>query len=433
MPRLAPDRKPLWPNARAAAGATTTTIRPAEAARRSRSRPAAFGAAGSAAAAPREGRRAASDATARGRSRCKAAGRRGRDDDRPARSDRPPAAIGTRAPRGRDDDRRSAAAAVAAHEPAADRRARGRRRAAATAATTSAEPRARSRSAAREAARTPQGRRPRAVRPAAASSTRRGAPCAATSNRKWCPTPKRPVLRTGQERGAGAAKSEAARHARQGAGRRRHAAGGARPRLPTSSRASRVANATRAQDQLAKAAEAYTAGRERDAARLLRPLRDAYPDAAAVRELLGLVHYRLGQYPAATKELAAFADLTGSVEQHPVLMDCWRAQRRYRKVEALWDELATASPSAALVTEGRIVLAGASPTTAGSTRRSRRSSGGRDDVKRVQEHHLRLWYALGRPLRTRRRDPARAASCSNACASTTPSFADVAERLAASR
>ena len=78
-----------------------------------------------------------------------------------------------------------------------------------------------------------------------------------------------------------------------------------------------------------------------------------------MRELLGLVHYRLGQYPAATRELLAFADLTGSVEQHPVLMDCWRAQRRYDKVEELWEELAQSSPSGALVTEGRIVLAGA--------------------------------------------------------------------------
>ena len=64
------------------------------------------------------------------------------------------------------------------------------------------------------------------------------------------------------------------------------------------------------------------------------------------------------QYPAA-RELTAFVDLTGSVEQHPVLMDCWRAQRRYDKVEELWEELAQSSPSGALVTEGRIVLAGA--------------------------------------------------------------------------
>ena len=127
---------------------------------------------------------------------------------------------------------------------------------------------------------------------------------------------------------------------------------------------------------------------------MLRPLRDAYPDAAAVRELLGLVQYRLGNYPAATKELLAFADLTGSVEQHPVLMDCFRAQRRYDRGRELWEELAQSSPSGALVTEGRIVLAGAladdgrlQDAIATLARRA-------DDVKRVQPHHLRLWYAL---------------------------------------
>jgi tetratricopeptide (TPR) repeat protein len=189
-------------------------------------------------------------------------------------------------------------------------------------------------------------------------------------------------------------------------------------------------NARTAQEQLARAADAFAAGRERDAARLLRPLRDAYPDAAAVRELLGLVHYRLGQYPAATKELSAFVDLTSSVEQHPVLMDCWRAQRRYDRVESLWDELALSSPSGALVTEGRIVLAGAraddgrlQDAIATLARRA-------DDVKRVQEHHLRLWYALG-DLYERAGEIPRAREMFERVRRRDPSFADVAERLAA--
>src|SRR5262249_13055971 len=152
--------------------------------------------------------------------------------------------------------------------------------------------------------------------------------------------------------------------------------------------------ARQAQADLERAAEAFAAGRERDAARLLRPLRDLYPDASAVRELLGLSQYRLGQYAAASKELEAFADLTGSVDQHPVLMDCARALGRYARVEELWDELAAASPSAALVSEGRIVLAGARADQgrlheAIATLDRRRGTPGR-----VQEHHLRVWYAL---------------------------------------
>jgi tetratricopeptide (TPR) repeat protein len=189
-------------------------------------------------------------------------------------------------------------------------------------------------------------------------------------------------------------------------------------------------NAKRAQDQLQKAAESFRAGRERDAMRALRPLRDAYPDAAAVRELMGLCHYRIGQYPAASKELEAFADLSDSVEQHPVLMDCYRAQRKYGKVEALWEELAQASPSGALVTEGRIVLAG-SLADRGRVRDAialleRKGA----EVKRVGEHHLRLWYALA-DLYERSGELPRARELFGRVRKNDAAFADVAERLAA--
>src|SRR4029077_1920894 len=44
--------------------------------------------------------------------------------------------------------------------------------------------------------------------------------------------------------------------------------------------------ATRALQELERAAEAYNAGHERDAMRIIRPLREAYPDVAAIRALL---------------------------------------------------------------------------------------------------------------------------------------------------
>ncbi len=189
-------------------------------------------------------------------------------------------------------------------------------------------------------------------------------------------------------------------------------------------------NARRAQAQLAQAADAFRAGRERDAARLLRPLRDAYPDASAVRELLGLTHYRLGQYTAAAKELDAFVTLTDSVEQHPVLMDCMRAMGKYRRVDELWEELATASPSSALVTEGRIVLAGALADR-GRLRDAIATLERRAGVpKRVQEHHLRLWYALA-DLYDRSGDIPKAREMFLRVRRYDAGFADVAERLAA--
>ncbi len=224
------------------------------------------------------------------------------------------------------------------------------------------------------------------------------------------PALKRPVLRKVKGAGGSPAKEKRkrapAKTAKPGKTSTRAVPRRRRRSTEAADELARVAgrNARSAQDQLARAAEAYAAGRERDAARLLRPLRDAYPDVAAVRELLGLVQYRLGNYPAATKELIAFADLSRSVEQHPVLMDCWRAQRRFDKVEELWTELAQSSPSGALVTEGRIVLAGAY-ADAGRLQLAIETLARRgDDVKRVEEFHLRLWYALGGPVRAGGRD-----------------------------
>ena len=73
----------------------------------------------------------------------------------------------------------------------------------------------------------------------------------------------------------------------------------------------------------------------------------------------GLTLYRLERWRQAAAELEAYRALTGSADQLPVLADCYRALRRYDRVDELWAELREASPSAALVTEGRIVAAGA--------------------------------------------------------------------------
>jgi tetratricopeptide (TPR) repeat protein len=185
-------------------------------------------------------------------------------------------------------------------------------------------------------------------------------------------------------------------------------------------------------DQLMKAADAYARDHERDALRILRPLRDALPDSPSVRELLGLTHYRLGHYPAATKELEAFANLSGSVEQHPVLMDSYRAQRRWRKVDERWRELTAASPGADLVTEGRIVAAGAladrgriDDAIALLARADRK-------VDKPKPHHLRLWYTLA-DLEERAGNVPRARGLFDRVRREDAGFADVAERLAALR
>jgi hypothetical protein len=189
-------------------------------------------------------------------------------------------------------------------------------------------------------------------------------------------------------------------------------------------------NATRALETLTRATDAFARGRERDALRILRPLIEAHPNAAAVRELAGLCRYRLGSYASAGDDLAAFAELSGSTEQHPVLMDCRRAQGNLRAVEELWEELRETSPSAALVTEGRIVLAGAL-ADAGRLGEAIDLLARKSDVPgRTKEHTVRLWYALA-DLEERAGGVPRARALFEQVRQYDAEFADVAERLAA--
>ena len=180
-------------------------------------------------------------------------------------------------------------------------------------------------------------------------------------------------------------------------------------------------------NQMMAAADAFGHDRDREALNLIRSVRDALPDAPSVRELSGLAHYRLGNYRAAARELEAFVELTNSVEQHPVLMDSYRAQRRWRRVEDLWEELAATSPSSELVSEGRIVAAGALGDRGrleDAVAMLARKAG---DVRKPKQHHLRLWYALA-DLEERAGNLARARDLFARVQRHDPEFADVTER-----
>jgi tetratricopeptide (TPR) repeat protein len=181
---------------------------------------------------------------------------------------------------------------------------------------------------------------------------------------------------------------------------------------------------------LMQAADAFANDRPRDALRIVRPLREQIPDSPSVRELVGLSHYRLGNYAAAAKEIEAYAQLSGSVDQNAVLMDCYRAQRRYKKVEQAWDELAQVSPSAEAVAEGRIVWAGslADQGKLSQALASLRKRG--QNQRNPKEHHLRLWYALA-DLEERAGNNAVARDLFDRVGRADASYADVAERRAA--
>ncbi|MGH9209270.1 MAG: tetratricopeptide repeat protein, partial [Acidimicrobiales bacterium] len=186
--------------------------------------------------------------------------------------------------------------------------------------------------------------------------------------------------------------------------------------------------APRFEQRMRDAGAAFRRGRHEEARRLLRPLVESAPRVAPVRELHGLALYRLGRWKAAAGELEAFRTMTGSVEQHPVLADCYRAMRRYDDVDELWRELSAASPGAALVAEGRIVAAGALADQGRVRDAIRLLEPGVRPIRRAKEHHLRVAYALA-DLYERAGDHPQARELFRRIASADPDFVDVEARL----
>jgi tetratricopeptide (TPR) repeat protein len=188
----------------------------------------------------------------------------------------------------------------------------------------------------------------------------------------------------------------------------------------------------KAEQRLREASRAFKRERFDEARKILRPLADAAPTAESVRELLGLTYYRLGRWKAATAELEAFRDLSGSTEQHPVLADCYRALGRHAKVAELWEELRASSPSAALVAEGRIVAAGSLADQGRLQDAIRLLSAAKLPAKRPREHHLRVTYALA-DLYERAGDVPRARQLFAVVAAADPDLGDVSARVRALR
>jgi len=188
-----------------------------------------------------------------------------------------------------------------------------------------------------------------------------------------------------------------------------------------------AARGNRANERLREAAHAFERERYTEARSLLKPIAEQAPQAATVRELLGLTYYRLGQWKLAVQELEAFRQMTGSAEQNPVLADAYRGLKKPRQVEELWDELREASPSADLVTEGRIVMAGSLADRNKLSDAIALLEKSHRGTKSPQIHHLRQAYALA-DLYERAGDIARARELFRWVAEREPDFADAAER-----
>lgn len=186
--------------------------------------------------------------------------------------------------------------------------------------------------------------------------------------------------------------------------------------------------AERLEGRLSEAASAYAAERYPEARALLAPIVSEVPDLPEARELYGLTLYRLGRWKQAAAELEAFEEQTGySTEQHPVLADCKRALGQHDEVRRLWEELREASPSGALVVEGRIVAAGSLADQGDLAGAIALLGKGFRFPRRPMEHHLRRAYALA-DLYDRAGDAPQARALFGRIAAADPDFLDAAER-----
>jgi tetratricopeptide (TPR) repeat protein len=245
---------------------------------------------------------------------------------------------------------------------------------------------------------------------------------------EWIQEPDEPVrAAAGKAVARGAKGRKAAEAAKDGDRPRRKAPADVAKDISSTVGAGR---AGRVEQRLMEAARTFERERYKDADRMLRTLLDRAPDVPAVRELYGLNLYRLGRWNEAAKQLELFRQQTGSVEQHPVLADAYRALGRHTKAQKLWDELRTADAPADVVTEGRIVAAGSLADRGKIAEAIRLLEKGPVRVKKPKAHHLRLWYALA-DLYERAGDNPRARDLFGRITQAEPDFADAAERLAA--
>ena len=180
--------------------------------------------------------------------------------------------------------------------------------------------------------------------------------------------------------------------------------------------------------RVAEAGEHFLSDRFGEVDDLLRPMIKKYPQIPELHELYGLTLYRLGRWSDALERLQHFADVTGDINQYPVMADCYRALGEVKLVRKLWDDLRAAGPEAAIMTEGRIVMAGAMADIGDVAGGIRLLEQGPLKPKKPRDHHVRLWYALA-ALYESAGDHQRARRGFERIEQVEPGYADVSDRL----
>lgn len=179
----------------------------------------------------------------------------------------------------------------------------------------------------------------------------------------------------------------------------------------------------------ADAAAAFAADDMDEAVRLAEQAKHIALRSAAARELLGLVHHRMGRWKEAARELAAFRRISGSTSQNPVLADAYRAMGRPDRALELCDEIDPSTEDPEVVYEGAIVAAGALADMDELDDAIARMMTLRLDPPTAEPHHMRAWYALADLLERRGRFT-QAREYFEAVAAADPDLTDAPERAA---
>lgn len=95
--------------------------------------------------------------------------------------------------------------------------------------------------------------------------------------------------------------------------------------------------------------------------------------------------------------LKAHFTISGDPQHLPLVMDCDRANHRYRAVEKDFAQLEASEPTAEVLVEGRIVMAAALADQAHFTEAIEllTRAGATKKLHNPSFRHVRLWYALG--------------------------------------
>lgn len=152
------------------------------------------------------------------------------------------------------------------------------------------------------------------------------------------------------------------------------------------------------------------------------------PTVAAVHEVKGLAAYRLGRWKEASSSLELALELREEASLLPVLADCYRAQRRFLDVDAVWLKVRQMSPSHDIMAEARIVAAGALADQGNLAGAIALMEPATSSPKRVRDHHLRQWYVIA-DLYDRAGDTMSASRWFTTISSHNPEFSDVKSRL----